>query len=1828
MKRFLLTMGILMGLSLALCTNAWCDSTTQQITELEKQISEMEHALSQMSSMDDKAYLRTEYKQIEQMISEAQKKLSELQAEARRKAEEIARKKAEFRNLTEQEVLELLEEIDQLKEDGSSGARYLLGEIDRIGNELGSTSTGDPVLVSSGQYIKTETDFTALIPFTRFYSTGATSSGVLGKKWSTVLDMHLEFGFNPCAQELSSYYIQLCNYLLSQKNEYERMFGQDDYTQNLEAQCAEYTKLAQEYYNLSLECDGLGIKTGIGSEYIVLIGEKGDPVRFVKTSKNTWAPEKKKSGFKGLSKSGNHFYAVCENGDKLVFLEDGSILEKHFRNGNKSVFHRDNKGLIVRIENTIGGDLVFTYNGKLLSSVTQRVSNRTISYSYENGFLSSVTDFNNNTVSFSYTSRGFISFITKPDGSKIRFDYEQVGKDGTLLATKTTNEEGFSEHFEYFPSQKKTVYTDMDGNITVYKFDNQEREIYRLDPDGHEISRTYDSDGNLSRETENGLTTNYTYDKNGHFTSISSGGITENYRWSEYGELLSFTDADGITFRWNYDEKGNPESFYQGSKLMFSASYDEKSNLVSYNDYRQKDPVTYTYIYDEDGFCKERKCSSQSKTKTEKWTYLDGQPEKYYLNGEEFAAWSYSENEEEEQLSTGLKTVFQKNNRNDLIKITKTDTLTGKSFETHITWDLRHKITAIESEGLRKEMRYTPEGRSEASITYGDTCYITWYTYKNGNPFRQTFFSIDRTCLQSNFNFQTADLSTLLQQALDEKIIEYDKKNLSGNKTEITKRLYNSENKSINETYVFNNNQNILQFTDALGQTFQNVFSPGGRLLKMPNGFGGYKEYNYDSNGLLITSEDPDYTVFEYDENGRLIKTQTEDIFRTFTYSKDGRQVTINDGGLFLQSQALDAFGNIISITDAEGNSTTFEWDSFGNLIKSTDPYGNKMHYFYDCLNHLVKQTYPDGTSRNFSWDLNNNCTKISCGDLVIWEGKYDNSGNLLWEKGMPGINKSYTYNQLGQNVQVFTGEDTTETYAYSPFNQKVTFTDGNGASFVFERDNKGRLIKETNRLGHECFYEYDDQDRLFSSTDFSGDTTTYEYKDDGKTLVTHYSDGTFNSVTKNRFGLITEIKNDYSASSFEYDTAGNLVLQKDLLTGEVVHFQYNSRGLLSKRICKNQVVDYFYDKNGRLIEMMDMQTRAKVSFTYDSMGRELTRTFGNGNTQETKYDSAGRTTLIMVKNPRGEILWAEGYIYNSNGQREITVNEKGKMSLYRYDQAGRIKEVLNSATAEMEAKLRSDAAELGLTIDENANCFENHYLCSDESGKVRQVLDQMSFGWGNMATVLQIFIRESYQYDMNGNLTKRKNGYFTQEFTYDAENRLISSRGFSPNSSNSSSSSLEKKETGLQYFYNKNGNLIIRRGVSSETVYAYNASNRLMAATVTKNDRAVQTVNTSHYLYDALGRRIFTIEDESSPKYTLYEGTSFTSIKEGSITNSNLFTELPDYVKGTDQSRYLFGDNSNQPKDYSSDLVWNLQYNSNTVALSNGVDTTYASLDILGSSRFTSNKYGAFEDIFSYDIFGYPIQGTFSPLSAKGFNGKTFSQTTGFYDFGYRDYSPSTSSFTTSDPVRDGTNWFSYCNGDPVNFFDLLGLENKAILSTYKMNVGDWTEEKIGKDRNSNNTVGKSGCAITLLANIDSTRNGNLNPHDINSPSYVTNGEIQWYVYATENELTNDRVYSYSIYDYAAQEFDNEFIYYTGICVQYCTNPDKPHWVGANGIKTIGDTVYFIISATSDNDKNVTSAEYRGYAGWKIDSDGNILVPASKVNGAIIFKEKKCKEN
>jgi RHS repeat-associated protein len=273
------------------------------------------------------------------------------------------------------------------------------------------------------------------------------------------------------------------------------------------------------------------------------------------------------------------------------------------------------------------------------------------------------------------------------------------------------------------------------------------------------------------------------------------------------------------------------------------------------------------------------------------------------------------------------------------------------------------------------------------------------------------------------------------------------------------------------------------------------------------------------------------------------------------------------------------------------------------------------------------------------------------------------------------------------------------------------------------------------------------------------------------------------------------------------------------------------------------------------------------------------------------------------------------------------------------------------------------------------------------------------------------------------------------------------------------------------------------------EASYTYNGQNRMASSMV--YNKAANSRSTTGYTYDAYGRR--TVTEDASPANraisgaqavrTLYDAFTFDVLQEGQITSRGGFNEyyaIPDASSGgteggiTDPNavsglRYQYvGDGSYtsatertrstntgpaSPSRYTGTSV-SLYAQGEAVAVSytssgtNRGGVSYLGKDILGSVKASYDSYGVLEERYEYDAFGTPYKGDLSGGMNYGYTGKPFDATTGMYNYGYRDYSPSIARFTTVDPVRDGSNWFAYVANDPVNWVDPTGLVASDIAS------------------------------------------------------------------------------------------------------------------------------------------------------------------------------------
>jgi len=208
--------------------------------------------------------------------------------------------------------------------------------------------------------------------------------------------------------------------------------------------------------------------------------------------------------------------------------------------------------------------------------------------------------------------------------------------------------------------------------------------------------------------------------------------------------------------------------------------------------------------------------------------------------------------------------------------------------------------------------------------------------------------------------------------------------------------------------------------------------------------------------------------------------------------------------------------------------------------------------------------------------------------------------------------------------------------------------------------------------------------------------------------------------------------------------------------------------------------------------------------------------------------------------------------------------------------------------------------------------------------------------------------------------------------------------------------------------------------------------------------------------------------------------------------------------------------------------------------------------------------------------------------------------------------------------------------NNDPVNYVDPFGLLANSMTSVFKMNDNDWKDNPINNVQGSQNTLGKQGCAIDLVANIATNANGtNITPQDLNSKTSTFSAkgsiDISWSGAGNNAGLDIERSaqYGYSALNKAAAQYalDKAIVspekVYIGVQVPITVKGKvESHWVGVDGQPVVDydGTTYLKVSATSVNDNSGRTVN----PNWKYDSTTDSLyVRADSVTGTIVARQK-----
>ena len=1045
--------------------------------------------------------------------------------------------------------------------------------------------------------------------------------------------------------------------------------------------------------------------------------------------------------------------------------------------------------------------------------------------------------------------------------------------------------------------------------------------------------------------------------------------------------------------------------------------------------------------------------------------------------------------------------------------IEETDTQTGEKRIFSYEYDKRHLATAVKAGASLDSLEtvvsytYTKAGKALTETRKDeDATWITEYVYDSAgrieavkrskaNKYGKTYTQ-PITQKYAYANTAAGREFTLISPEGNRTVISYDRWNrvtdVKNALNENSHRSLSSGGRTVKEesshgglyTYGYDASGNLASLGEQNKKQAKVEYNPDGSTKSVTDRLGNTTTFEYDERGLLTKQKSPSSTtIYEYDNVGRIkavlvgssssLTKANATQYVEYEYSDAGRKVAVKAGGLYVTTYTLNAWNEVTAVTDGMGNTVTYEYDSIGRTKALYDAYGAKSECTYNAVGRISSVTAPNGAKKTYEYNELYLVTKAEDGEGVFFEGKYNRDGLLIAEKSTPGVDKEYAYDKLGRIVEVKTGGDVTEKYSYTAKGRTVTFTDGKGSDYAYSFDEFGRLTQEKNRIDGTQSYTYNENGELKAKKDFEGNMTAVSYDTKTRTRRTQYADGTESVIVYDECGNVLSATNESGSLSYAYDKAGMLIKETDGKTGETVSYFYDKAGRRTRVISRERDISYGYGKNGEILTQKDRAKQLEIHYKYDACGREIERRFGNGVRQLTFYDKAGRTICIKQVNSSDRLLSGEAYAYDKLGRRSMTVNEKGLVTIYKYDNQSRLETVYYPFNEDIKETARKEADKQGLYFQPSQGTAENYFLSTGELLQLKAVAECIASGRSGAITVNQVVWKESYTYDANGNRTSKTTAWGTVAYSYDKENRLTES------------GDLGKSES-VKYTYDKNGNLLRESAARYRKDYVYNAQNRMSFSDV--QDSVLNTRNFTEYAYDAFGRRIETKEYLGDYIRNLYDGFSFDVLSKSvlqSAYSANIPEQMyrtpstqrhPELVSGSAQAgrnstssgrnaagtdigtryRYIednplvllsevgtssaISNNASKTRSRPNNEYVLYSYGE-PVAMSADGNASYFSTDILGSVRFVTDKYGTVQADYSYDAFGSPYLGNLENDIGFGYCGKVYDNGTGLYDYGFRDYSPVSARFTTVDPIRDGANWFSYVVNDPVNYVDPFGL-------------------------------------------------------------------------------------------------------------------------------------------------------------------------------------------
>ncbi|WP_418646896.1 RHS repeat-associated core domain-containing protein [Thauera butanivorans] len=432
-----------------------------------------------------------------------------------------------------------------------------------------------------------------------------------------------------------------------------------------------------------------------------------------------------------------------------------------------------------------------------------------------------------------------------------------------------------------------------------------------------------------------------------------------------------------------------------------------------------------------------------------------------------------------------------------------------------------------------------------------------------------------------------------------------------------------------------------------------------------------YAAYTYSNNGLPLTLTDAkgNRTTYEYDGHDRRVKLRYPHPTTVGTSSTtDYEQFT------------YDAVGNVTKHRKRSGQNVTLAYDNLHRLISRTYPTAaDNVAFSYDLLGRRTQAKYANNSHTvDYVWDAAGRLTSTTAGAKTL-AYQYDPAGNrtrTTWPD--TSFYVTATFDALSRPTAIKElGSTNLATYAYDDLSRRTTVTLGNGTTTSYGYGAQGTLSS----LAHNLAGTAQDQTTSYTRNqvqEIVGQSWTNDlYQWMG------YANGTQSYTVNGR--------NQYTAAagaSITHDNRGNLTgdgvwtytydvdnkLKTANKSGYAATLAYDAEGRLRRTTLAGTITDLMYDGVDLVAE-------------YDSTGTLLRRYVHGPGVDEALVWYEGTTTTNktwLYADHLGSIMGAANsagtstavYSYGPYGEPNVTTGVRfrytgqqylGGLNLYYY---------------------------------------------------------------------------------------------------------------------------------------------------------------------------------------------------------------------------------------------------------------------------------------------------------------------------------------------------------------------------------------------------------------------------------------------------------------------------------------------------------------------------------------------------------------------------------